>query len=220
MSSTVRPTRRRALALALGAVLALAGCTSAPVTATVDPALFPRREGTAPFGGSVGLFMDPASLEMTVVTRDRIQIGRLPGSAPVRMPVGRIVEEAALASFARAFRDGVRVGESPGEAKSDRETVVALDVASAPQSGRRATDVRLVVQLQLHGADGALLWSNVYDSGLQAWEPQRRPFSQSPETEYEGLLRLTHETAYRLMEQAARDVGEWLRNEQLRERRL
>jgi hypothetical protein len=76
-----------------------------------------------------------------------------------------------------------------------------------------------LLALATEGA-GAALWSNVYDSGLRIWEPLKRPLFERRETHFEGPVRLTHETALAPMRDAARDVGEWLRNERLRERAL
>ncbi len=70
------------------------------------------------------------------------------------------------------------------------------------------------------GHSGIVLWSGVYDSGIQIYDPPPGPFSWARESRLDGLTRLTHQTAYRLMQQITRDVGEWQRNERLRERAL
>lgn len=231
-------TRRPlAVAFAAGALLALAGCTSIPDKANFDPALFPRQPVETTFEDRVAVLADPASVEMTV-TGERVSGGSGAAGlyAPVQMPIGRIVHEAALATFAAAFPCGAptvdRPGAEPGAptvalrvAHYDyRDRLQYFVVVPIPYVGgvveKWQVDLQLAIELRLLDVKGAVLWSNVYDSGLRIWEPQKRSFFQAPEKRFEGLVRLTHETAFSLMRNAAHDVGEWLRNERLRERAL
>ena len=232
------PGRKQvARTLAVGALLALAGCTSVPDKADFDPMLFPRQPVEATFDGRIAVLADPAAMEMTV-TGERVSGGRTAGvDAPVQMPIGRIVHEATLAAFASTFHGGAlateRAGAEPGT------PTVALRVTQYDYRDRlkyvipllipygglliltdSQLDLQLVIELRLLDVDGAALWSNVYDSGLRIWEPLKRPLFERRETHFEGLVRLTHETAFALMRDAARDVGQWLRDERLRERRL
>lgn len=233
-----RPLRRRlACAFALGTLLVLAGCTSVPDKAGLDPALFPRQPVEATFDGRIAVLADPAAVEMTV-TGERVaggQGGFL--NAPVQMPIGRIVHEAALAAFADSFRGGAvtveRAGSEPAtptvalrvtryDYRDRLQYVIPLLI---PYGGllvleKWQVDLQLAIELRLLDVDGAVLWSNAYDSGLRIWEPLKRPLFGPGEKHFEGLVRLTHETAFALMRDAARDVGEWLRNERLRERAL
>lgn len=228
MTRSIR--RRLARALVLGALLALAGCTSVPEKAGFDPALFPRQPVEATFDGRVALLADPASVEMTF-TGERVLVR--PGGffAPVQMPIGRIVHEAALAAFADVFRGG-----APAVARAGAEPATPTVVLRVTQYVYRdrllhfiplpyilidtwQLDLQLAIELRLLDADGTVLWSNLYDSGLRIWESQKSPLL-AHEEHTESLVRLTHETAFSLMRTAARDVGEWLRNERLRERLL
>ena len=235
MTRTFR--RRLACAFALGALLVLAGCTSVPEKAEFNPALFPRPPTETAFDGRVAVLADPAALAMAV-TGERVSGSPSTAPfAPVQMPIGRIVHEAALAAFADAFPGGAaaveRAGAEPGT------PTVALRVTNydyrdrlqyvipilLPYAGllvfeKWQVDLQLTIELRLLDVDGAVLWSNVYDSGLRIWEPLKRPLFEAPEKHFEGLVRLTHETAFALMRDASRDVGEWLRNERLRERPL
>jgi len=232
------PSRKRiACALAVGALLALAGCTSVPDKADFDPALFPRPPVATTFDGRVAVLADPAAVEVTI-TGERVSGGQRVGvDAPVQMPIGRIVHEAALAALASTFRGGAlateRAGAEPGtptvalrvtqyDYRDRLQYVIPLLI---PYGGllvlaKSQLDLQLVIELRLLDVDGAGLWSNVYDSGLRIWEPLKRPLFERRETHFEGLVRLTHETAFALMRDAARDVGEWLRSERLRERPL
>ena len=114
-----RPTcRRMARTLVVGALLALGGCTSVPDKADFEPTLFPRQTVEAAFDGRIAVLADPAAVEMTVIG-ERVYGGQTVGvDAPVQMPIGRIVHEAALAAFAGTFRCGApateRAGAEPG----------------------------------------------------------------------------------------------------------
>lgn len=217
--------------LALAALAALAGCGTM-IEARFDPALFPRQATAEPaFDGRVAVLTDLASLQMTVLGE---RLRDLP-MAQVQVPIGRIVHEASLAAFGAAFRGGAqwvdRIGSEPA---AQPLPTVALRVAQyvyrdrlqyfiplGPLSIERSQlDLQLVVELRLLDASGTILWSGSYDSGIEIYAPPTFSFSEPREKRADGLVRLTHETAYRLMQQAARDVGEWLRNERLRERPL
>jgi hypothetical protein len=223
------PTRKRiACAFVVGALLVLAGCTSVPVKVAFDPALFPSQPAEITFDGRVAVLADPAAVEMTV-TGERVSRGLDTMEAPVQVPIGRVVHEAALAAFADTFRDGAptaeRAGAEPG-APTVALRVVHYDYHSRLMSRfvmpiffvvvweKWRLDLQLTIELRLLDVDGAVLWSNVYDSGLRTRE------NEAPERNVEELVRMTHETAFALMRDAARDVGDWLRNERLRERRL
>ena len=234
---TCRTRKRITRAFVIGALLALAGCTSVPDKADFDPALFPRQPVATTYDGRIAVLADPAAVDMTV-TGERVYGGQSVGvDAPVQMPIGRIVHEAALAAFASTFRGGApateRAGAEPGtptvalrvthyDYRDRLQYVIPLLI---PYGGllvltKSQLDLQLVIELRLLDVDGVVLWSNVYDSGLRIWEPLKAPLFAPRETHFEGLVRLTHETAFALMRDAARDVGDWLRNERLRERPL
>ena len=227
---TCRSRKRIACAFVASALLALAACTSVPVKVAFDPALFPRQPVETTFDGRVAVLADPAAVEMTV-TGEKVQRG-LDLERPLHVPIGRVVHEAALAAFADAFRGGAptadRAGAVPG-APTVALRVVHYDYHTR-LLGRFAVpflfvtvwekwrlDVQLAIELRLLDVDGAVLLSTVYSSGLRTWEHTE---AQTAEGNVEELVRVTHETAFSLMRDAARDVGEWLRSERMRERRL
>jgi hypothetical protein len=222
-----------ASAMLAAAVLALAGCATEPQQGRFNPALFPSQATEATFDGQVALLADPASPKLEVLGE------RLADAGPVHMPIGRIVHEASLKAFAEAFRGGARSIDRIGGEPGAPTPIVIVRVVNYVYRDRLQylipllfpltlqfyekwqLDVQLVVEVRLLAEDGAMLWSGTFDSGVQIWEPLvDSPIPIPIESHTEGLLRQTHETAYRLMQRAARDVGEWLRKERLRERRL
>ncbi len=221
---------RLARAMLAAAVLALAGCATEPQRGSFNPALFPSQATEASFDGQVALLADPASQALEVLGE------RLGDAGPVHMPIGRIVHEASLKAFAEAFRGGARSIDRIGGEPVTPMPIVTVRVVNYVYRDRLQyfipllwygviekwqLDVQLVVEVRLLAGDGAMLWSGTFDSGVQIWEPLvDSPIPIPIESHTEGLLRQTHETAYRLMQRAARDVGEWLRDERLRERRL
>jgi hypothetical protein len=233
MSAVMHGSRRFWLARLCAPVLlaALAGCGTM-LEGRVDPALFPRGSAaTAPFPGRVDVLSNAASLQSTVTGERLYDLA----AARVQMPIGRIVHEAALAAFGQTFRGGAQVVDRLDSVPASRPA--AIVVLRATQFGyrdrlqyliplgplvleRSQLDLQLSLQLRLLDPDGVILWTQTYDSGLRIWEPPRGKIGEPLESRFEGLVRLTHETVWQLTSEAVRDVGEWLRNEWLRERQL
>lgn len=222
---------RLARAVLAAAVFALAGCATEPQKGRFNPALFPSQAAEAAFDGQMALLADPASQALEVLGE------RLADAGPVHMPIGRIVNEASLKAFAEAFKGGARSIDRIGGEPGTPTPIVTVRVVNYVYRDRLQyfiffpyptlyvdkwqLDVQLVVEVRLLAEHGAMLWSGTFDSGVEIWKPLvDSPIPIPIESHTEGLLRQTHETAYRLMQRAARDVGEWLRNERQRERRL
>lgn len=217
-------------AMLAAAVLVVAGCATEPQQGRFSPALFPSQATEAAFDGQVAVLADPTSPKLEVLGE------RLGDAGPVHVPIGRIVHEASLLAFARAFKGGARPIDRIGGEPATPTPIVTARVVNYVYRDRLQyfipllwygaiekwqLDVQLVVEVRLFAGDGTMLWSGTFDSGVEIWEPLvDSPIPIPLESHTEGLLRQTHETAYRLMQRAARDVGEWLRNERLRERRL
>jgi len=219
---------RAALAVAL---LALAACSTVPEQGSFDPKLFPPASTTASFAGRVALLTDSTSLKQEVLGE------RLAYTGPVHVPIGRIVHEASLVAFSEAFKGGVLAIDEIAGAPSRQTPVVTVCLVDYTYRDRLQyliplligglviekwqLDVRLVVEVRLLATDETMLWSSTFDSGIQVWQQRRdSPFPIPLESRAEGLLRQTHETAVKLLRQAADDVGRWLREEQRRERQL
>jgi len=215
-------------ALALVALLALGACQT-PHEGRVDPALFPRQtDARAIFDGPVAVLTDATSLE-TVVLGEALADRR-----PMQMPIGRIVHEASLEAFAEVFKGGVQAVDRLGGGPATAMPLVAVRLANFVYRDRLRyivpllfvsvekwrLDVQIAVDVRLLDDKGEVLWSSTYDSGVQVFDEGDFTAPTALLERPESLVRLTHETAFRLMQQAARDVGEWLRKERLRERRL
>lgn len=217
-------------ALALVALLALGACQT-PHEGRVDPTLFPRQtDARAIFDGPVAVLTDATSLE-TVVLGETLADRR-----PMQMPIGRIVHEASLEAFAEVFKGGVQAVDRLGGGPVTAMPLVAVRLANFVYRDRLQyivplplplvavekwrLDVQIAVDVRLLDDKGEVLWSSTYDSGVQAFDEGTFTEPTALLERPESLVRLAHETAFRLMQQAARDVGEWLRNERLRERRL
>jgi len=212
------------------AVFALSGCATEPQKGSFNPALFPSQATEASFDGQVAVLADPSSLAHEVLGE------RLADAGPVYVPIGRVVHEASLKAFGEAFKGGARSIDRIGGESATPMPIVTVRVVNYVYRDRLQyfiplltfgviekwqLDVQLVVEVRLLAEDGAMLWSGTFDSGVEICKPLvDSPIPVPLESHTEGLLRQTHETAYRLMQRAARDAGEWLRNDRLRERRL
>jgi len=153
---------------------------------------------------------------------------------PMQMPIGRIVHEASLEAFAEVFKGGVQAVDRLGGGPATAMPLVSVRLANFVYRDRLRyivpllfvsvekwrLDVQIAVDVRLLDDKGEVLWSSTYDSGVQVFDEGDFTAPTALLERPESLVRLTHETAFRLMQQAARDVGEWLRNERLRERRL
>jgi len=61
-----------------------------------------------------------------------------------------------------------------------------------------------------------VVWTRTYDDGRQVWPHQWTEHGKA----LEGLLRITHEAAWRQSQQAVRDLREWAEDERMRPRNL
>jgi hypothetical protein len=78
------------------------------------------------------------------------------------------------------------------------------------------TSMQLSFELQMLDERGRALWTRRYDSGRVLW--QRLPHTRELPTD--GLVRLAHDTAMQLAEQAGRDVRAWVDSERMKPRQL
>lgn len=166
-----------------------------------------------------------------------------PAGTRVRLPIGAIVEAAALAAFDSEFAGGVQLRQgdtgapvqSPAAVTSlwvtarnirfDYRNDFVYFIPLGPLTMERwDLTLRLSVDMRVLDERGVVLWSRSYDTGHELWKPP--PWTWTSERmlriEDDGhrVQRFAHEQAARLMQQAARDVRQWSDHEQRRERVL
>jgi len=217
---------RRWLPLALLLVL-LAGC-AAPLQVGPDPALFPRSaEATAgKVTGRVALWV-PAQVAAAENRSERV----LGAGSNLHVPVGRIVEQAARLALGDALSGGVQpVDALPPAGAGVSATLVfdsvrcvdrvrllwLLPVPYLGVIGDTEIDVQLTFDVRLLDAQGRSVWTRSYDGGRVVW---KRP-SGSSESADAGIVRLAHEAAWHLSQQAATDLRDWLAAERSKPREL
>jgi hypothetical protein len=208
-------------AACLAAVL-LVGCASTH-EGELDPRLF--AQGTvAPASKStarVALLMSPE-------VRDTVYLGESLIRSPipnrhVQVPAGRVVEQALRTAFDDALTFGVQDVQSippPGRDFSATVVVEAVQfgyldrlqyVLPVPLPGlplvvASEVEVRLAFDLQLLDARGHTVQVRTYDAGREVWIPKPR----ATEMAEDGIIRLAHEAAWRLAQQAVDDLRAWL----------
>ncbi len=228
---------------ALLAVAMLTGAGCATIDGRVDPTMFPAAREAAtdrPVPDrppvAVGLAL-PAPL----VAQDYIgeRLGDFMGPR-VRVPIGRIVEAAALRALGETFQGAARRTDGDGSRADSGDTadavaaVVAirriemnyrhelsffLPIHPAFPSVRRLT-VRLVLDAELRDPAGRPLWSKTLDSGAIEPSTPRSPLSSGFEDPRTSVIRLAHQAAWRVLLDLAREARDWIEAEHSRERRL
>lgn len=235
-----------AAALLVAAMLASAGC--ATVDGRVDPAMFPAAREAATDRSAedrstavhapvaIGLAL-PAPLVAQAYLGERLDDS---GGTRVRVPIGRIVEAAALRTLAGTFDGGVRRtdGGDPRTDSGDTAGAVAAVVAITriemdyrdelryfvPLGPLILSDSRLTVRLvlgaELRDPAGRPLWSKTLDSGAIEPRTPRSPLLKGYEDRPTSVIRLAHQAAWRLLLDLAREARDWIEAEHSRERRL
>jgi hypothetical protein len=235
------PAKIPAAALLAAAMLAGAGC--ATVDGRVDPAMFlAAREAATDRSAAdrspvaIGLAL-PAPLVAQAYLGERLDDSM---ATRVRVPIGRIVEAAALRTLAGTFDGGVRRTDGgdprtdPGDTAGAVAAVVAITriemnyrdelryfVPLGPLilSDSRLT-VRLVLGAELRDPAGRPLWSKTLDSGAIEPRTPRSPLAKGYEDRPTSVIRLAHQAAWRLLLDLAREARDWIEAEHSRERRL
>jgi hypothetical protein len=240
VSAGLRPVRRGlSIVHAVCVAMLLSGCSALHVGA-LDKAMFPaiaQVAARAPEAVTISLAPPDAALEITGPSMGD------PAGTRVRLPIGAILEAAALAAFDSEFAGGVQLRQggtgapvqSPAAVTSlwltatnirfDYRNDFVYFIPLGPLTMERwDLTLRLSVDVRVLGERGVVLWSRSYDTGRELW--QRPPRTWTPERmfriEDDGhrVQRFAHEQAARLMQQAARDVRQWNDHEQHRERIL
>jgi hypothetical protein len=77
-------------------------------------------------------------------------------------------------------------------------------------------DEQLAFDITVLDPRGRVVWTRTYDDGRQIWQHSWTDQGKAPD----GLLRLTHEAAWRLSQKVVRDLREWVEGERMRPRSL
>lgn len=209
----------------LVAALAVAACT-AHYEGRLEPRQFSMPSGSALAKDRARLRVgvEPAELE-----RMHLGVPTMVHQLRVDLPLGRIVDAAARASFEREFdlvvplqpqipqTLRVGVGALRFEVRDD-----ALSAGRSPLLPPAQLTARMTLEVRVLDANGTERWTRDYDSGREPWTPSPPPTGRFSDGEAwgPGLQRMAHEQALRLTSQAARDVRAWLQSERVRERTL
>jgi hypothetical protein len=209
----------------LAAALACAGCTG------VYEGKFESRQLGMP--GLSTATKDRARLAVGVepaeLGRTYVGVPTMVHQLQVNLPLGRIVDGAALAAFEREFELVVPLQPQFPQALRIEIGALRFEVRDdVLDEGRSALGPpveltgRMTLEVRVLDANGVERWTRDYDSGRERWAPAQPATGRMAESEAwgPGLQRLAHEQAARLTGQAARDVRAWLLSERARERTL
>jgi hypothetical protein len=193
-----------------------------------NPTFFPRA-ALAPEARQVGrvavwVRRPAADLVYTVTTRQE--------ALGLQVPIGRIVEEAALASVGQTLQGGALLVNEVPVADGGFAATLVIDAVRMELDHEKytavlplppfitwvgATSGRVAFDLRLLDAQGRAVWSRTYDSGREDW--QRFSVTSGEEVRV-AIVRIAHETAWRLSQQVAADVRDWLADERGKPREL
>lgn len=202
------------------------GCASTHEGA-VTPALFPR-SAVAPehrVPGRVAVLVPP---QVRAAVHDPMREVRI----DVRLPLGRVIEQALLVALGDAARGGVLGLEVLPPAGSGLDATVVVDAVRAGYHRRlkmllpappplllitdHELEARLAFDLSLFDANGQRVWTRTYDGGTAI---VKRPSIWRAETP-DDLVALAHETAWQLSQQVVTDLRDWLVAERHKPREL
>jgi hypothetical protein len=219
---------RIARLVGLLALLTLLGGCASKYEGAFNAALFPRAAAAAdsPTPGRVALLVRPQ-------VQDLVYEGVNAPASGVRLPVGRIVEEAVLAAVGDALRGGVQRLHEASVAGAGFDATLVIEAVRLGHDdklswivpipvfpfvmGDRDIYAQLAFDLSLLDAQGRTVWTRSYDGGRELY---KRPSFWSSEPLPVGLVRMAHETAWRLSQQAVGDLREWLEAERIKPREL
>ena len=150
----------------------------------------------------------------------------------VQVPIGPIVEAAALAALGEAMGGGVLQLDPASPAGGFSATlavdavrfeyhdkllyVIPLPLPGLPLVIESEVDVRLAFDTRLLDGLAHVVWTRIYDAGLETWKCPVK----SREVSADGIVRMAHEAAWRLARQASQDLADWLESERNKPREL
>jgi hypothetical protein len=217
---------------ALLSVLLCVGCAT-QTDFQFDPALFahPPVAAGGRVPGRVAVWM-PSHVTRMVEAKTLLEA--------VRVPIGGIVEGATQAAADDAFQGRAVLLQAPPVPGSGFDAILVVDAVrlsveekfeAAPdpilpflRPPTRVTYGHLAFDLSLLDSQGRKLWTRSYDAGREMWYPpvlwtqSRAPLATLPAT-YNVMVRC-HQAAWRLAQQVATDVSDWLAAERIKPREL
>jgi hypothetical protein len=221
---------RRRAACTLPLLAGLTGCASRPTRRDIEvnAALFGRRS-TAPTEREPGAM----ALQAASAVRDQVHEAERGPTSALRIPISRIVMQALHSAADDTFARGA----DEVQASAPARTTALLRLQAVRVSYHQSTlwfvpipipylgilplgDDEFAVQLafdaSLVDAQGRTQWTRNYDDGRQVW-----PHTMNEQHQAEaGLMRLTHEAAWRLAQRAVDDVRAEVEAERMRVRNL
>ena len=217
--------RRDALLTLLPPLGLLSGCVTRREM-PLDPTLFPHTP-TAPQTRLPGTL----AVLATSTVKDLVHEGDDGPARTLRVPIGAIVVQAMLASADAAFVGGAQRLDAPAAAGAGHAATRVIQAVRVSYHSRllwvlplpvlgwlgdQEFDVQLAVDVSLLDARGGLVWTRSYDDGRQVW-----PHDWTEQGKVTaGLLRLTHEAAWRLAQRALFDMRDSIEAERMRPRSL
>lgn len=175
-----------------------------------------------------------AAVVLAPTVKDQVHEADDAPARGTRVRIGSIVESAMLASAAGAFVGGAeRLELSRGDGTKLVATLVVQSVRISYDRrllwliplpifpflsavGDYEFAAHLALDVTVLDPQGRVLWTRSYDDGRQVW-----PHEWIAQGKFlDGLLRVTHEAAWRQSQQAVRDLREWVEGERMRPRSL
>lgn len=209
-------TTRLLALIALIALPVLSGGGASTHEGAIDQGLFPR-EAVAPerrIAGRMALRVPP---QVRATSYDALPTIRV----NVRLPIGRIVEQAALAALGDAMGGaGINATLVIDAVRAEYHRSLSLLIPAPPPLffiEDYTVDTRLAFDLRLVDAQGRTVWTRTYDTGTEIvrhesiWKVAATP---------EGLVRIAHDAAWRLWQQAVADLRDWFAAERNKLREL
>jgi len=216
------PNRMKALIGLLWLSEVLQGCATYPGTPNRDwfPRATPAATNRTP--GSVGLKVPP-QVQVTVAA-----IG------PVfKLQVGSIAEQSMRTALSDGLQGGVQPSSVSPPLRNGSGATLVIDAVHFEHKERTVwwmwlpplssiqqyeATTRLAIDVSLLDARGSPIWTRTYDddSGRLVWTTASAVSTPLPE----DIGRLVHECAWRLAQQALRDVREWISIERMKPREL
>ncbi|MEO6745719.1 MAG: hypothetical protein ABIN08_14660 [Caldimonas sp.] len=219
--------RTQVALLALLSMLLLPGCASR-IEMPLNVAMFPK-SAVAPdvrVPGRVAVVLPPT-------VKDQVHEADDGPARGTRVSIGSIVGSAMLASAADTFVGGAERLELPNGAGTS--VVATLVVQSVRISYHRRLlwfiplpivfvgavgdfefAAHLALDVTVLDPQGQVVWTRSYDDGRQVWPHEWTEQGKA----LDGLLRVTHEAAWRQSQQAVRELREWVEGERMRPRSL